>query len=120
MKILLVEDEPFMLEAISSVIEHTGWDVLVASNADEAKNLLKTEHVGLVITDLLLPEPEGVELVYYIKDTEATKNIPVIVVSGMDNTSFMGRPIPSDAWIEKPFTLDQLLGAIKRLTQVSV
>jgi len=121
MKILLVEDEPFMLEAISSVIENTGSLVVKTDNAAEAKKLLDTDIFGLVITDLYLPEPDGFGLVNYIKQNPKTKNIPVVVVSGMvDHKEKLASKVPADAWISKPFSLDQLLEPLKKYLAIEV
>ncbi|MFI5219108.1 MAG: response regulator [Bacteroidia bacterium] len=121
MKILLVEDEPFMLEAISSVIENTGSQVIKADNVNEAKKLLDTDIFGLVITDLYLPEPDGFAFVNYIKENPKTKSIPVVVVTGMvEHKETLSKKVPADAWISKPFSLDQLLVPLKKYLEITV
>lgn len=121
MKILLVEDEPFMVEAISSVIENTGSQVITVNNAEDARKFIDTNTIGLVLTDLYLPEPDGFELVNYIKENPATKHIPVIVVTGMiDHKEILTTKVPADDWISKPFSLQQLLGALKKYLPIEV
>src|SRR5437764_4513772 len=96
MKILLVEDEPFMQAAMSHVIESTGLEVMKTDNLTEALQLLATENISLLITDLFLPQPDGFALVNHIKNTETTKNIPVIVVTGVDHHERLIASVPAD------------------------
>ena len=120
-KILLVEDEPFMMEAMSHVIRNRGNEVLAVNNVQEAKAILAKEIIGLVITDLYLPEPDGFGLVNHIKDNPKTKSIPVIVVTGMiDNKETLSTKIPADEWLFKPFTLQQLTETIRKYLTIEV
>lgn len=121
MKILLVEDEPFMMEAMSNVIEHKGNEVIGVGSADEAKKVLEKEVVGLVITDLYLPEPDGFDLVNYIKENPKTKSVPVIVVTGMvGHRETLTQKIKADDWLLKPFTLQQLTETVKKYIEIEV
>ena len=119
MKILLVEDVPFMQEAMANVIESAGIEVMKTDNLEEAKKLLATENFKLLITDLYLPEPDGFALVDHVKNNKGFNPIPVIVVTG--NRDTITHPIAADEWLNKPFTLDELLNSIrKHLDGVSV
>ncbi|MEO5572777.1 MAG: response regulator [Bacteroidia bacterium] len=121
MKILLVEDEPFMMEAMTHVIEHKGNDVFAVTNVEDAKKILSEQTIGLVITDLYLPEPDGYGLVNYIKENPTTKSIPVIVVTGMaDQKETLRASIRADEWVFKPFTLQQLTETIKKYLTIEV
>ena len=119
MKILLVEDEPFMQAAMSHVIESTGLEVTKTDNLNEAINLLATEDFSLLITDLLLPQPDGFALVNHIKSNPKTKTIPVIVVTGIDHHERLMATVPADIWLIKPFTLDELRNAIKKCISIA-
>ncbi|HKR04111.1 MAG TPA: response regulator [Bacteroidia bacterium] len=121
MKILLVEDEPFMMEAMSHVIRNRGNEVLAVNNVREAKELLAKETIGLVITDLYLPEPDGYGLVNHIKNNPNTKSIPVIVITGMvDHKETLSTKVPADEWVTKPFSLQQLTETIKKYLTIEV
>lgn len=121
MKILLVEDEPFMMEAISHVLQHRGNEVIALNNVKEAKEIIARENIGLVITDLYLPEPDGFALVNHIKENPKTKSIPVIVVTGMvEHKETLSAKVPADEWVFKPFTLQQLTETIKKYITIEV
>jgi response regulator RpfG family c-di-GMP phosphodiesterase len=121
MKILLVEDEPFMIEAMTHVLERKGIKVVAVDNVEEAKTILNQDMIGLVITDLYLPEPDGFGLVNFIKENPNTKSIPVIVVTGMVNhKETLSEKIPADEWVFKPFSLQQLTDTIRKYLTIEV
>jgi CheY-like chemotaxis protein len=121
MKILLVEDEPFMIAAMTTVLERSGNEVLAVDNVGEAKDILAKQTIGLVITDLYLPEPDGFALVNHIKENPKTKSIPVIIVTGMvDHKETLSTKVPADEWMSKPFSLHQLTETIKKYLTIEV
>jgi CheY-like chemotaxis protein len=121
MKILLIEDEPFMVEAMSSILENAGHSVVKTDSAAEAKKLLGSESFSLILTDLYLPAPDGFELVNHSKENPKTKDIPVIVVSGMvDHPETLSSKVHADAWLTKPFTIDELKDTIKRIMEIEI
>ena len=117
MKILLVEDEAFMQEAMSSVIERYGIEVFKASNLPDAIKILEQEEINLVITDLYFPQPDGYELIKLVKNNPSTHHLPVIVVTGFE-TQIRNKPdqIQPDLWLFKPFTLEELRNAIRKFS----
>ncbi len=112
MKILLVEDVPFMQEAMANVIESAGIQVMRTDNLEDAKKLLATENFKLLITDLYLPKPDGFALVDHVKNNKEFNSIPVIVVTG--NRDTIANKVAADEWLNKPFTLDELINAIRK------
>jgi response regulator RpfG family c-di-GMP phosphodiesterase len=121
MKILLIEDEPFMLEAISNVLENSGKQVFKVNNVADAKKLLETEIFSLILTDLYFPEPAGFDLVNYAKSNPRTSSVPVIVITGMVNhPEIMSEKIPADEWLIKPFTLLELQAVVKKYLEIEV
>lgn len=118
MKILLIEDEPFMREAISSVIEHKGIDVAVASNLEEARMLLRSDSYHLILTDLLLPGPEGIMLVREIKSDPVLASTPVVAVTALEPLEYEKLSLPVDGWLHKPFTLQQLTAILSKYSRL--
>lgn len=121
MKILLVEDEAFMQEAMSSVIERSGIEVLKTDNVKSAIEILSTDQINLVITDLYFPQPDGFELINHIKNNPVTMHIPVIVVTGFESEGGNTlKNLPGDLFLKKPFTLDALRRAIREFSDNEV
>ena len=120
MKILLIEDEPFMQDAVSSVLEHKGLEVILASSAKEAIDKMDLHQYSLVLTDIYLPGPEGIDVVRTLKNNPALRNVPVVVVSGMEERERQKFDIPADDWLCKPFTLEQLSEVLKKYSIMTV
>jgi CheY-like chemotaxis protein len=81
--VLICDDDEILLSFYKRVIKNAGYDVLTASNGDEAIEILNEIPVALAIIDLLMPVCSGWEVIEYMKGKEALKNIPVIAVTGL-------------------------------------
>jgi len=80
-RILVVEDEKPLARALQLKLDHAGCAVTVAHNGTKAKLLLDTEQFDLVITDLVMPETNGFEVIKYAKEKQA--GAPVVVLSNL-------------------------------------
>ena len=113
--ILYVEDDLALLDLSTNFLERTGYRVVAARNGMEAWKILRSKHFDLLITDYELPLLNGLDLV--AKTRIEGLDIPVIVTSGyaidLDKPSHEWLQIA--AWLQKPFTLDTLADAAKRI-----
>lgn len=112
-KILVVDDEPDFLALIRDFLEIRGYKVILALRASEALDLFMTENPDIVITDLLMPEKWGDDLVKDIRKYNET--IPIMVMSiiyGMNNVIIEE---PPNYYISKPFSMENLLKFLKRV-----
>ena len=82
-KILYVEDEPFIANALVRVLEQAGYHVEVAVDGEKGVELANKEIFDLVLLDLILPRIDGFEVLRQLKEGSATKNIPVIILSNL-------------------------------------
>ena len=80
-KIIIVEDEQILLKALSIQLLSANFIVLTASNGEAGLDLIKKEKPDAVLLDILMPKMNGFEVLEALKKDEATKNIPVIVLS---------------------------------------
>lgn len=81
MKILIVDDDRISRLIMRKLLEEGGFDILEAENGNEGLRILETEPVDLIISDLMMPDMDGLEMVRRIKENDITKHINVIVVS---------------------------------------
>lgn len=79
--VLVVEDDPALQEAIKLKLEKTGVDVIVASDGEEALNLVEKTKFDLVWLDLLMPRMDGLEFLKRVKENEKLKDLAIIMVS---------------------------------------
>src|SRR3989344_9657081 len=82
-KVLVVEDEPFLLELYEQKLEMSGYDIVKASNGEEGFSLASLEKPDLILLDILMPKVDGYGTLKRLKAEKATKDIPVIIFSNL-------------------------------------
>ncbi len=113
--ILIVDDDPRIRRSLSKLLRSYGYEVVDACDGQEALSALVENHVDLVITDLYMPEVDGIELLIRLKNSN--RNAPIIAMSGgghLDTGAVLtlASGLGVSATIEKPFATDDLLDLI--------
>jgi len=111
--ILVVDDNSIMREALTAVLGNAGYAVSQASNGNAAIAYAREHPVGLLITDLVMPEQEGIETIQHF--VKGFPHIPIIAVSGMPEYLPMAKALGAAAVLEKPVTRAKLLEAVRKL-----
>jgi two-component system, OmpR family, alkaline phosphatase synthesis response regulator PhoP len=116
-KILLVDDEPHIIMMLENRMKHAGYDVITASDGQEALTKAKKEKPDLIILDLMLPKLDGYKVCRMLKFDEKYKNIPIIMLSAraQEADKKMGETVGADGYVTKPFEPQVLLGKVKDL-----
>lgn len=116
MKILVIEDEPLMLKALKFRLNKDGYEVAIAEDGKKALEILNEEEFDLIITDVMLPFNNGLEIVDFIKNKKKLST-PIVILSavGAENAVLDGFAIGADDYITKPFSPTELSVRIKRL-----
>lgn len=116
MKILIAEDEAMMLAALRKNLEDDGYEVLSATDGQEAIELFQKHQPNLVITDILMPYASGLDLIGIIR-SHHEQNTPVIVLSamGQEATVLEAFNLGADDFLTKPFNPAELSLRVKRL-----
>jgi two-component system chemotaxis response regulator CheY len=112
MNILVVDDSSLTRRAIIRIINMIGLDtnqIFEAENGKEALKTLKEQNIDLVLADLNMPEMGGIEMIYHMRGDEATRDIPVVVVSTESSTTVIEGLLADGAkdYLHKPFTPEQ-------------
>jgi CheY-like chemotaxis protein len=109
-RILVVEDDPIILGAIQMVLKWEGYEVDCAGNGREALDQLRWAKAkpDLILLDVMMPVLDGVQFRRQQKSDPALKDIPVVIVSGIDCPW-----LDASGWLHKPFQPEQLLEAIR-------
>jgi DNA-binding response OmpR family regulator len=113
--ILCIEDEQEMIDLIRLILNRRGFDVRGAISGEEGLKIIRKEHPDLILLDLMMPDMDGWEVYQQMKADEATKNIPVIVVTARAQSidKVLGLHIAKvDDYIAKPFSPQELLNSI--------
>jgi len=114
-KILLIEDEPDILEVIQYNLEREGHKVVACRNGEQGLSRIRTDNPDLVILDIMLPGMDGVEVCRQVKSDPITRSIPVIMVTAKSEESdvVLGLGIGADDYISKPFSPRELVARVK-------
>jgi CheY-like chemotaxis protein len=112
--VLLIEDDPFTGETLCSMLEASGHTVTWARDGKKAMVLLEGgEAFDLVITDILMPDMDGLESIQYLK--RERPGLPVIAMTGQVDTPYLraAKLFGAKSTLNKPFGLKELRGAIE-------
>jgi DNA-binding NarL/FixJ family response regulator len=118
-KLLLVDDEPGLREAVQAYLEESGFEVNVASNAQQGWELLQTMLPDLVITDIMMPQVDGYQFLKQMREDPRFKTLPVVFLTarGMTSDRIQGYQAGCDVYISKPFDPDELVAIVQNLLQ---
>jgi DNA-binding NarL/FixJ family response regulator len=117
-QILLVDDEPGIRESVQAYLEDTeGWNVKVASNAEEAWQSLESRVPDLIISDIMMPEVNGYEFLAKLREDPRYRSIPVVFLTarGMTSDRIQGYESGCDAYLSKPFDPEELEAIVRNL-----
>lgn len=114
-KLLLIDDDTDLLEVLASALSYFGFDVKTSNHTDDIHSLITTHQPDLVILDYILDGANGGEICAELKKKEATKNLPVIILSAYDKVIKSLGNYGCDAFISKPFDMMDLVNNIKRI-----
>ena len=115
--ILLVDDSASMREMVSFTLKEAGHDVKEAADGVEALQFAKGISVNLVITDVNMPNMDGITLTKELRTLPAYKFTPILILTtetGSDKKK-QGKVAGATSWIEKPFDPDHLLTTVNRV-----
>lgn len=116
-RILLIEDDQDMVEAIRLRLEANKYEVLVARDGLEGLDKARSEKPDLIILDIMLPKLDGFKLCRMLKFDEKYKNVIIIILSAKVQKSdvLRGEEVGADGYITKPFKSEELLEKINEL-----
>ena len=120
--ILVVDDSPTMRGMVSHALNEAGFETKEAENGKDALIKLTTMEVGgakpdVIVTDVNMPEMDGIELVREIRKLSAFKHVPVLVLTtdNTDEKKEVGRAAGATGWLVKPFDSELILKVIQKV-----
>lgn len=118
-RVLLVDDEPGLREAVQAYLEDSGFAVNVASNAQEGWQTLQQTLPDLVISDIMMPQVDGYQFLKQMRDDPRFKSLPVVFLTarGMTSDRIQGYQAGCDAYLPKPFDPDELVAIVENLLE---
>jgi DNA-binding response OmpR family regulator len=118
-KILVVDDDPYILMSLEFLMKKNGYEVMVARNGNEALEILNSSVPDIVLLDIMMPDVNGYDICKYIKSTKNLKGIKVIFMSAKtrDTDIKKGYDLGAALYIKKPFSTRELVKDIKGLLE---
>jgi CheY-like chemotaxis protein len=113
-KILVVDDEPDILEFIQVILEEEGYEVLTSVKGEFLEQLRNGGLPNLILVDVLLSGKDGREIVKHLKSQEETRHIPVIMFSAHPSAEQTAREAGAEDFVAKPFEIDELLAKVTK------
>ncbi len=121
-KIIIIEDEPDILEVLSYNLRREGFEILACTDGSQGLAMVKREKPDLVLLDLMLPGMDGVEICTAIKKNPDTHNTLIIMVTakGEESDIVLGLGVGADDYISKPFSPKELVARVKAVLRRGV
>jgi CheY-like chemotaxis protein len=114
-KVLIVDDEPEMLNLIKFTLQQGGYETVTCDTGRHAWNAIIENKPDLLVLDVMLPGIDGYSLQIKISQDEATKGIPIIVMTALEPSRTLFKKFPQvKGFMTKPFKTDDLLAAVEQ------
>ncbi|MHB0870847.1 MAG: response regulator [Chloroflexota bacterium] len=114
--ILVVDDDPFILEFLKVVLEASEYPVVTASDGREALAAIESAEASLILLDMAMPVLDGFGFLAEMRRKPSCR-APVVVMTAMDDARRLARDLGVEGWLQKPFDLDTLLDLVAQLAR---
>ena len=115
MRVLVIDDNPDLCANLRAGLEIEGYEVLTAANGEQGLNQLAQQKVDAVVTDLFMPDKDGIETIVALR--QRFPDLGIIAMSGRLGSTYLpvAQEIGAAAVLNKPFALAELVSALRRL-----
>ena len=115
-QILVVDDDPDLLNLIATALRESGYDIMMAGDGHEALMLIDQHHFDLALVDIMMPRIDGLTLVKALKSHNQTKLTPVIIITAKTDTQTFANGVSAGAAavLHKPFRIPELLFKVSK------
>ena len=117
-KVVYIEDEPEMIDLVRLILSRKGYEVIGANGGREGLDIIRQKLPDLVLLDLMMPDMDGWDVYQQMKSVEATRDIPVIVITAKAQSidKVLGLHIAKvDDYISKPFSPQELVESVEKV-----
>jgi DNA-binding response OmpR family regulator len=118
-RVLLIEDEPNIIEAIRFILSREGWRVDTHSNGEDAVEMVRSKTPDVVILDVMLPGRSGYDILREMREDPALASLPVLMLTarGQSKDREMAERAGASRFMTKPFSNAEVLDAVRALRQ---
>ncbi len=115
--VLAVDDEKHIVRLVQINLQRGGYNVVTASDGKQALDMIETNPPDMVISDVMMPQMDGFELLKRLKQNPVTRELPIIMLTAkaMDSDVYEGWRAGADVYLTKPFNPQELLMWVRRI-----
>ncbi|MFT5159126.1 MAG: DNA-binding response OmpR family regulator [Paracoccaceae bacterium] len=116
-RVLLIEDEPNIIEAITFLLKHDGWSVSSHSDGANAIEVVQRTQPDLLILDVMLPNRSGFDILQELRANDQTPRLPILMLTakGQAKDREIAERFGADVYMTKPFSNQEMRDAVRRL-----
>ncbi|HHN63863.1 MAG TPA: response regulator [Nitrospirae bacterium] len=117
--VLIVDDSTSMRQMVSFTLKDAGYEIVEAVNGRDALNKVNGRKIEMVITDLNMPEMDGIELIRQLRCSAGLRFTPIVMLTteSQESKKEEGKRAGASGWIVKPFTPEQLVSVVKKFVR---
>lgn len=118
-KILIADDEPNIVISLEFLMKREGFDVIIATNGEEAVQRIRSDRPDLVLLDVMMPKKSGFEVCQEVKADPALQDIRILMLTakGRDTEVSKGLALGADAYMTKPFSTKELVERVRSMLE---
>ena len=117
-RILVVDDDPDICELLLMLLADWGYDCVAAANGQEAMREVEQAMPKMILLDMKMPVMNGAQFAKAFRDRFG-RRVPLVVVTAAENARRSAEEVHADAWMGKPFAIEELLAIIRRFIEPS-
>ncbi len=117
-KVVLVDDDLDILEAIQAMLEDEGYIVVTTDRGEDVVEISLLEHPHLIVLDMLLSGKDGREIAKQLKSQESTRHIPILMLSAHPRAAKESQDFAINGFLAKPFEMDELLAKVASIVDM--
>jgi DNA-binding response OmpR family regulator len=116
-KVLVVDDDPYILMSLEFLMRKNGYAVLVARNGTEALDIINVQQPDLILLDIMMPDVDGYQICSYVRKTPVLEKTKVVFLSAKSNEADIKKGLELGAirYITKPFSTRELVKEVKEI-----
>jgi len=114
-RVMIVDDSATVCKVLRMTLEQAGYQVIEAENGDDALNKFPEDGVDMLISDLNMPEKDGIALIKEVREKPGVRFMPIIMLTSESQPEKKqeGKKAGASGWISKPFRPEQLLAVVR-------
>lgn len=115
-KILIADDEFLIRWSLSQALSQEGYEVIVVEDGKRAIEIAKAQHFDFIITDLVMPEMDGWEVLKVVQQIQTPPRVIIITAHGKEDTGRMAKEKGACAYVEKPYIIENIKKILKEVS----